>query len=331
MKNPVNRSNTVGAGRVSGMRRLINDTSWLRQFLTAILMLIAMAPVAHAVCVVQPVASVPLGVSRGAITVPLKINGGAATFILDTGAQRSVVTQDAVDRLGLARDQWVGTTMNGVGGIQSRPNADPTSLSLGGVPLVRRTLTHDTSLTVGVLPHALAGNLVIDGLLGRDFLSLFDLDLDVPDRRLLLYRVSACSGRFLPWTGDYAAIPATMPTDTALVVPVSLDGRPLRALLDTGASASLLSAPGMFKLGLTAAALDSDPADTVNGLGPRSVTVHRHQFHTLGVGAEVIDSPRVWVEPIRLAPIVDMLLGADWLAGRRVWISLATRQLFVLR
>jgi hypothetical protein len=37
----------------------------------------------------------------------------------------------------------------------------------------------------------------------------------------------------------------------------------------------------------------------------------------------------IWVAPIRLTPIVDMLLGADWLAARRVWISYATRQLFV--
>lgn len=321
----------VGAGRVSDMQRLINDTVWFRQFLAAILMVIAMVPGSQAACVVQPVAWVPLGGSGGVITVPLEINGGLATFILDTGAQRSVVTRDAVDRLGLARDQWVGTTMNGVGGIQSRPNADPASISLGGVPLVRRTLTHDTSLTVGVLPHARAGNLVIDGLLGRDFLSLFDLDLDVSGRRLLLHRVSGCSGRFLPWTADYAAIQVTMPTDTAIVVPVSLDGRPLRALLDTGASASLLGAPGIFKLGLTAAALDSDPADTVSGLGPRSVTLHRHRFRTLEVGASVIDSPSVWVEPIRLTPIVDMLLGADWLSGRHVWVSFATRQLFVAR
>ncbi len=122
-----------------------------------------------------------------------------------------------------------------------------------------------------------------------------------------------------------------MPTDTAIVVPLSLVCRARRALLDTGASASLIGAPGIFKLGLTAAALEADPADTVSGLGPRSVTVHRHRFRTLAVGAVSIDSPRLWVEPIRLTPIVDMLLGADWLAGRRVWISFATGQLFVAR
>jgi hypothetical protein len=32
---------------------------------------------------------------------------------------------------------------------------------------------------------------------------------------------------------------------------------------------------------------------------------------------------------VRVVPIVDMLLGADWLVSRRVWLSFATKQMFV--
>jgi hypothetical protein len=32
---------------------------------------------------------------------------------------------------------------------------------------------------------------------------------------------------------------------------------------------------------------------------------------------------------VRVVPIVDMLLGADWLQMRRVWLSFATKQVFV--
>ncbi|HEX3575677.1 MAG TPA: retroviral-like aspartic protease family protein [Rhodopila sp.] len=288
-----------------------------------------LAPRAQAACILNERTSVALQAAGGTITVPVQVNGITATFILDTGAQRSVVTEQAARRLGLARDQWVGTTMSGVGGIQSRPNADPRSLSLGGVPLVRRTLNHDTSLTVGVLPGARGQDAAIEGLLGRDFLSLFDLDIDVPSRRLTLYQPTGCSGRFLPWSTHYAAIPITLPAEEAIVVPVTLDGRPLRALLDTGASSGLLAAPGMYKLGLDQARMAADPTGQISGLGPRVVTVHRHRFGSLTVGNEIIRAPFIWVEPVRLTPIVDMLLGADWLAARRVWISFATGQLFV--
>jgi hypothetical protein len=252
-----------------------------------------------------------------------------ATFILDTGAERSVVTEDAAKRLGLARDPWVGTTMSGIGGIDRRPNADPRSLSLGGVALERRTLNRDTSLTVAPLPRPRIGDLTIDGLLGRDYLSRFDLDLDLPSGRLTLYRVTGCAGRFLPWDGDYAAVPVTVPTESAIIVQVLLDGTKLRALLDTGASASLLAAPGMFRMGLDAASLAGDPADPVSGLGRRVVPMHRHTFRSLQVGGQAIAAPAIWVAPIRLSPVADMLLGADWLAGRRVWISYATYQVFV--
>jgi hypothetical protein len=217
--------------------------------------------------------------------------------------------------------------MSGVGGIDRRPNANPRSLSLGGIPLVRRTLNHDHSLTVGVLPGVRAA--AADGLLGRDFLALFDLDLDMPAHRLTLYQVSDCGGRFLPWTGDYDSIPIMVPAADAVIVPVTIDGRKLRAMLDSGASSSLLAAPGIYKLGLDPASLAADPSDQISGLGPRMINARRHRFGSLMVGNQTIASPLLWVEPIRLSPIVDMLLGADWLSGRRVWISFATRQLFV--
>jgi hypothetical protein len=302
----------------------------IAKIVVALLFLLDLTPlVADAACEVHDKGVVPLDVSHGTITVPLEVNGITATFILDTGAQRSVVTQEAVQRLGLDRDEWAGTTMSGIGGIDRRPNARPRSLRLGGVPLVRRTVNHDTSMAVGVLPGRGTGTAVIDGLLGRDFLSLFDLDLDMPARRLTLYQVQNCSGHFLPWTGGYSAIAVAAPAETALVMPVILDDTPLRALLDTGASASLLAAPGMAKMRLPLAGPSTGPTGQVSGLGPRVVTMRRHTFRLLQVGGEAMDAPSIWVEPVRLTPIADMLLGADWLDARRVWISYATKQLFV--
>jgi predicted aspartyl protease len=285
---------------------------------------------AQADCSVNGRATIALQVVGGSvIVVPVEVNGITATFILDTGAQRSLVTEPAVRRLGLVRDEWVGTTIQGIGGIDRRANVNPRNLSLGGVALVRHTLTHDTSLTVGILPQASAGDVTIDGALGRDFLSVFDLDLDLPNRRLTLFQVQGCSGRFLPWHNGYDALAVTYPVEAALVVPVTLDGAQLHAMLDTGASASLLAAPGMSRVGINAATLAGDPSSQVNGIGTRTVTMHRHTFHSLRIGDEVIERPLIWVAPIRLTPIVDMLLGADWLFDRHIWISYTTRQLFV--
>jgi len=289
---------------------------------------LAKATDARSACVLGLQAKIAVDVAEGLIILPVEVNGVAAPFVLDTGAQRSVVTAAAVQRLGLLRDQWVGTTMSGVGGVTRQANADPRSLTMGGVHLARRTLNHDTSLTVGTLPRTEVAGQVIAGLLGRDYLSAFDLDLDMPDHSLTLYQPQDCFGRFLPWSGDYAGIPVTVPTESALVIPVVLDGVALRALLDTGAGSSLIGQPGMFRLRLSAASLGADPVDQLSGLGPNYVSMRRHRFHSLRIGGQTVESPLLTVAPVRLTPIVDMLLGADWLAGRRVWISYATHQVF---
>jgi len=65
----------------------------------------------------------------------------------------------------------------------------------------------------------------------------------------------------------------------------------------------------------------------ISGVGSRVTEVGQHAFQTLQVGALTIHQPQVLVAPVHLTPIADMLLGADWLATRRIWISYATHQL----
>jgi hypothetical protein len=293
------------------------------------LLAILFATQAHAICRVVPLSAVPVDPVDGHILVTVQVNDIAATFVLDTGAERTLMGEDVVRRLGLERDGWVTSTILGIGGLQQRPNALPHTLRLGTTPLHRRTLTGDTSVTVGPLPVTEIAGRPIAGLLGRDFLSLFDLDIDLPDHRMTLYDVRGCDAWFLPWTSPYAAIPATMPMGAALVVQVLVDDRPLRALIDTGASSSLITASGMFRLGVTPALLARDPAGNGAGVGPAPVPMHLHRFAELRVGPDVMPDPALWVAAVRVVPIVDMLLGADWLQTRRVWLSFATKQVFV--
>ena len=293
------------------------------------LLLLGLHAAALGACSVQQRATVALQDIHGHLLVPVAVNGIASHFLLDTGAERSMVTPGAVRRLHLARDKWVATTMRGIGGIVEHPNANPRSLTLGGVPLQRRTVTHDTSLTVGALPLTEIAGERVSGLLGRDFLAPFDLELDARAGRLTLYTVHGCGGPFLPWKQPYVAIPSQQPIGSAMVLPVQIDGVRLQALLDTGASASLLTKRGMIRLGLTPARMAKDAAAHARGIGPQAAITHRHRFATMRIGAELMRDPQLWAAPVRVVPFVDMLLGADWLGTHRVWISFATSQVFV--
>jgi hypothetical protein len=304
----------------------------MRQILLLVLcpvLAVLFAATAQAVCRVESRSVVPVEVMDGNVLVTVQVNGVEATFILDTGADRTLMREDVVRRLGLERDGWVASIIQGIAGIEQRPNALPRSLRLGTATLRRRTLTGDTSVTVGPLPMNAVADRPIAGLLGRDFLSPFDLDLDLPAHRMTLYDVRGCDAGFLPWTTPYAAIPASTPMGAALVVQVLVDGRPLRALIDTGASASLITAPGMFRLGLTPEMLAHDPGGNGSGVGPAPVPMRRHRFAEMRVGSDTTRDPTLWVASVRVVPIVDMLLGADWLRSRHVWLSFATKQIFV--
>jgi hypothetical protein len=115
----------------------------------------------------------------------------------------------------------------------------------------------------------------------------------------------------------------------SVLVSVTLDDVPLRALLDSGTTQTLLAAAGMYHVDLRADMLDVDPGALVPGFGPQVPTLRRHRFRLLQVGPGRFARPTILAGSVRLNPTADMILGADYLATRRVWISFATRQVFV--
>jgi predicted aspartyl protease len=294
------------------------------RLLAALALLFATA--AHAACRVEARASVPVTLVQNQATVPVALNGQDTPMLLDTGAGRTLLTAAAVQRENLPQDEWVSTPLRGAGNrIEEHRNVILTSMALGGLKLQRRGLAQ--SISLAVTGQRLDPQGRIAGLLGADLLSRYDLDLDLPAGRLMLYSVTACAGRYLPWTSSYDAIPARILPDNALVVQVLIDGRTLDAQLDTGAGASLIDARGLHRLGLTPAALAHDSTSLATGIGGQFLD-QRHRFSELRIGAERIVSPTIRVAALP-RPGVDMLLGMDVLASRRIWISYATAQLFI--
>jgi hypothetical protein len=288
---------------------------------------------ANAACEVARQAEVPVRIVAGVPVVDVQVNDATLPFVLDTGAQRSLVTDATVQRAALRLDDWAETTVKGISGYERHRNADPASLALGGIALRRRTLAADSTLTVGPLPQGTFADHAVAGLLGADFLGGFDLDLDVPRGRLALYRVTGCTakslGGSLPWPAGHDSLAAGAPIRDVLTFPVELDGVALRTEIDTGSSIGLLTASGIDRMGLSAEVLARDPGGAASGVGRFAVAMRQHRFGTLQIGGERIAAPAVWAARVHVLPIVDLLLGEDWLRGRRVWFSYATSQVFV--
>ena len=273
-------------------------------------------------CTMEQRASVPLLRAGGLFLVPVTLNGTTVDFLLDTGAERTVVGLAAAERLGLARDPWVSSDIEGAGGRDQRRLGLPRTLSFGGLALRRRTVAADNSVVVGPIPESVGGH-PMAGLLGQDFLSAYDLDLDVPGGVLRLYDAYACATVAPPWPGRVRALPAVRPVRNILALLVRVAGQAMLAELDTGASATVLTAPGMVRLGLPAGG-----ADHVRGFGTGQLAARRQTF-TLQVDILPPSEVSVVVSPLHTLRSIDVLLGADWVAGRRVWVSWATDTVFV--
>ncbi len=250
----------------------------------------------------------PALAAPAAYLVPVQLNDRPARLLLDTGATRSVLTLAAVRRLGLPSDGWVDTLLRGAGGrLESHDNADVAEARAGALRLFQRP---GQGLSFAVTTQVFGG---ADGLLGGDILRHFDI------------AVSAAGAVALRPPGTVSAAPPAVPLTTLfpdlLLAPVTLDGRRLTALVDTGATNSLINARGLHKLGR----LGQGPSSTIQALGGPAA-VQAHEFQRLGLGPLTIERP-VLLTAFVPELAFDLILGTDIIGRAGFAISYARRVL----
>ncbi len=259
---------------------------------------------------------------QGLPRVTLEVAGAPVRLILDTGAERTLLTPEAAKRLGLTAQAAYPRSVQGLTGGTGANDARLRHLTAGGYALPDAGI-----LITGVaLPSDTARP--TDGLLGADILADFDVDLDLPHRRVTLYTKRACPASPLPWRFAYGTIAAHRSLHDHLFFPVSLDGHSLAAVIDTGSQTTVLDTQAAMTAGLSAAMLDRDAASTIRGATAVAAASHRHRFRRLEVGGEAFANPTVTVTRFSLED-ADLILGIDFLASRRVWFSYGAHQLFV--
>ncbi len=257
-------------------------------------------------------ADLPVTLDGNRLEVMGRVDGSAAKLLLDTGAGVTVLTTDTVAALQLPRSQRSTRQLSGVGGAVT--NADVyADLDLGGVSVRRR-------LAVANVPG-------LGGLVGGDVLGDYDLELDLPNRRVRLWRAAGCGVADLPWTGPRIAVPADA-AGGRLRVTAMLDGRATPALIDSGAGRSIVKTDAAIAAGATAAAIATDPVAVSRGVDGGAIAVRAHRFGSLAIGADQVARPVIGVSEFNLRG-ADMLIGIDYLRSRRVWLSYRSGQIFI--
>lgn len=276
-------------------------------------------------CNLVKVAELPLETVDHVFTVPATINGHVLKMLLDTGAERSLLDERTVQRLGIPQDGRTFTVMVGIAGGSPRADANVEGMTLGGAPVDIDRMPVST----------FGGSSGAEGVLGLDVLRDYDLDIDGPNRTLTLYRVRHCATADPPWAQATAPIENVRTRIGWMEIPIEVDSVRGIAAIDTGASFTTIMPRMARRLGLTEQSMAGDRTVTINVVAAADTHAHIHRFETIKIGPVTGRSVRILVldrEPPALSggrQFQDAIIGQDVLGTRRVWFSISTGRLFL--
>ena len=249
-------------------------------------------------------------------TIEVSAFGARFNALIDSGAQRSVLDRSFADRLGLEDRFPLPMVAYGVSGQPQLGNGLRFDLSVGGLAV--------GGLTAAVLelgPIAGADGLSSPLIIGQDLLSLVATEIDFPRRR----------ARLLPAEG-YAPPDAHRLADAerrgrGLYANILLGDAPVRALVDTGASAALsLKATYPAAAGLSVSGR-SEQSVVLGGVMTSRVV----EGQSLAFAGRRFDGVEVHVHGGGGPPgAPDAILGAELLAGTAVSLDLGRGRLALI-
>jgi predicted aspartyl protease len=209
--------------------------------------------------------------SAGRAVALININGqGPFRFIIDTGANRSVLSQALATRLRLAPSGE--DVVHSIDGAQPATLVNVESLSFGALSLSRG----NTPVLDGPMLDGEHGLLGVDGMAGRL------LHIDFKKRCVEIYESAAQ----LPMQGWQSA-PASIRFGSLLMVPGEIMGVRVNVLIDTGSDISL--ANQKFR-------------DALRGVAAR--TIEYHNGHAFTFGRPIVLEESVWAPSLRLGHTV---------------------------
>jgi clan AA aspartic protease (TIGR02281 family) len=240
---------------------------------------------------------------------------------LDTGATLTTLTTQAARRAHAIAEltRLVG---QGIGGRTSASFFVAKSIQLGEM--------HGEEVGMIVSPlNASWEQQNINGLLGTDILSNYDVDLDFPEHKVLLYKVQGiCHTAVAALTQPLYPVPMLGKHEllnSGAIIEVSIDGHKLKALIDTGAPNTLLYWDAARRAGLNAANFEHDNHFLAHGIGPNSVEALQHKLAPMDIGDINIRNLPVAIVHQSSPENIDMLLGLDFLTRVHVWLGFGTR------
>lgn len=274
-------------------------------------------------CTLEKYGSLPVQVIGERATTEVKINGVDTRFMLDTGAEFSFMSAATADALKLPRyPAPFGFFMRGIGGESDVDIATAKDFGILG------TVFHRAKFLVG-------GSDTGRGVLGANLLDFADLELNLAQGEVAFFRPEHCRKAALAyWAkgGNYNVaklLSADRQHDKRSFVDVTINGKQVRALLDSGAPATVLSRRAAERVGLDLHGPGVRAGGLTHGVGAKSYPTWIVPVAKFSVGTETIQHSEMLVMD---GPIgdgsIDMLLGIDFMLAHRMYIANSQREIY---
>jgi hypothetical protein len=262
-------------------------------------MMLASTGAAAQDCTLKQMASLDMTMlPDGTFAVPVSINGATLQLAVVTGGIFTKISAEAAAKLGLAEVQS-GYEIYGGRGKLKLTSATAKSFKVGNneARYFHLAVVHGAP---EVADQPSGDSPTIDGELAPDFLSLFDIEIDMAKKKMNLFSQDHCPGKVVYWTqSGYAELPFRFTSGTISVTPhiqlqMTLDGHEISAALNTGS-------PGSW-IGKTSAAQlygvdDTSPGVVKSPIASDDFPVYRKQFGLLTLGGLTVQNPQVDIDP----------------------------------
>lgn len=273
-------------------------------------------------CHLSDYGTFPVEMLGGRATTMVKINGKDTRFIFDTGAFFSTMSLANASSLGLKLESApFGYRIDGIGGTANVQQAHVKEFGILGTTL------NNVDFIVG-------GTDTGDGLLGANLLDFADLEIDLAHGKLTLFKAEHCDKALLAYwvkDGNYNVAdiePVSNKSDRRTFLSVTINGRKVRAALDSGAAATILSRDAAERVGTNFSALGVKAGSNAYGIGAKRVKTWTVDIDSFSVGTETIQHSQMQVIDGRIGDRTDMLLGVDFLLAHHLFIANSQRKVY---
>ena len=180
-------------------------------------------------------------------------------------------------------------------------------------------------------------------ILGYDFFSSMDFELDLANRAVRFFQARDCVNTSLAYWTDGQPAYVQLQGSAEILVTAAVNGRPMLAIVDSGASVSALTMAESVRLGVGAKTPGVVNAGCSIGIGRPALDYWSSPFESFAIGSEVIRNPTLRIADFtrqtmvpqiggnqahRFAAQPQMILGMDFLRAHRIFIANSQHRMY---